>query len=307
MKKSILAFIIVGTLFTSALSAQESVKVDVLGKNLVTVVDGKGNQTEVKVGNNIVNIKEGEEDSVRIRIGRRALIVTDSKHHSVIRYKRLNDLEYQTWTGHPANFKGHWAGFEMGINTFANPNYNGFAPNFMDLNHGKSFEVGINFLQYNIGIQKDKKNIGLVTGLGLTLNDYRFSNPNTIENHNGLVSPVELDPDRLVKSKLSTSYLSLPVMLEFQAPSGAHNKRFYVSAGLIGGLKLGSHTKVKYPGDKSKNHDDFNINPFRYGATARIGYKGINLFSTYYFSTFFRENRGPVMNPFTIGIVLMNW
>jgi len=70
---------------------------------------------------------------------------------------------------------------------------------------------------------------------------------------------------------------------------------------------VGSHTKVKMNGDKSKNHDDFNINPFRYGATARIGYKGLNLFGTYYFSSFYKDNRGPMMNPFTIGIGLINW
>ena len=96
-------------------------------------------------------------------------------------------------------------------------------------------------------------------------------------------------------------------MLEFQIPVNGLNKRIYLSAGVIGGLKLGSHTKVKINGNKSKNHDDFNINPFRYGTTARIGYKGINLFGTYYYSSFFKDGRGPQMYPFTIGIGLMNW
>ena len=307
MKKSLFVLLFLGVSWATALKGQDTVRVDVLGKNMVTVVDGKGHNTDVKIGNNAINIRDGKDDSVKVRIGRRAMIITDARHNSVIRFKRLNNLEYEAWTGHAAKFRGHWAGFEMGINSFTNIDYKGSTPNFMDLNHNKSCEVGINFLQYDFGLQRDLTNIGLVTGLGLTLNDYRFSNPNTIENHDGLVRPVDLDPNKLSKSKLSTAYLSLPVMVEFQVPSAGHDKGFYVSAGVIGGLKLGSHTKVKYPGDKSKNHDDFNINPFRFGTTARIGYRGINLYGTYYFSQFFRDNRGPDMNPFTIGICLMNW
>jgi hypothetical protein len=202
---------------------------------------------------------------------------------------------------------GHWAALEMGINSFANVRYQGFTPNFMDLNQNKSYEVSINFLRYSIGVQKDKHNVGLVTGLGLTCNDYRFSNANTIENDNGVINPVALDKNGLSKSKLSTSFLMAPLMLEFQIPVNGNDQRFYISGGVIGGLKIGSHTKVKKDGDKTKSRDDFNINAFRFGTTARVGYKGINVFGTYFFSSFFRNGRGPEMFPFTIGIGLMNW
>jgi len=244
---------------------------------------------------------------MKVRVGHKALVIAEGKHGSDIKLNNLNDQEFESWTGHAARFKGHWAAVEMGVNSFANVDYKTFTPNFMDLNQNKSFEVGINFLRYSIGLQKEKRNIGLVTGLGLTYNDYRFSNAYTILNDNGIVKPVVLDKNGLSKSKLSTSYLTVPLMLEFQIPVNGHDKRLYFSGGLIGGLKVGSHTKVKVSGDKSKNHDDFNINPFRYGTTARLGYKGINLFGTYYFSTFFKDSRGPEMFPFTIGIGLMNW
>jgi len=307
MKTSILAFIFIcfSTLLVS--KAQDTTRVKVLGKNVVTVVED-WEHTDVKVGNNAINIKDGHGDTVKVRVGRQALVIADGKHGSKIELNKLNDQEYESWTGHQTKFKGHWAALEMGINSFANVNYIGTAtPNFMDLNQNKSYEVGINFLKYSIGLQKNKKNIGLVTGLGLTYNDYRFSNPYTIKNVNGVTEPVVLDQVGLSKSKLSTSFLTVPLILEFQIPVNGHDKRFYFSGGVIGGLKIGSHTKVKRSGDKSKSHDDFNINPFRYGATARIGYKGINIFGTYYFSQFFKDGRGPEMFPFTIGIGLMNW
>jgi len=308
MKKSILAFIIIYVFNIALLKAQDTVRVKVLGKNVVTVVEGGDQRTDVKIGNNAIDIKDGGRgDTVKVRVGHRALVIAEGHHGSDIKFDRLDDDEFETWTGHAVRFKGHWAAVEMGINSFANVDYKGFAPNFMDLNQNKSFEVGINFLRYSIGFQKNKRNSGLVTGLGLTFNDYRFSNAYTIENDNGLVKPVPLDKSGLSKSKLSTTYLTVPLMLEFQIPVNGHEKKLYFSGGVEGGLKIGSHTKVKQDGDKSKSRDDFNINPFRYGATARFGYKGINIFGTYYFSTFFKSGRGPEIYPFTIGIGLMNW
>ena len=308
MKKSILAFIIITVFETAVLKAQDTVRVNVLGKNVVTVVENGDMRTDVKIGNNSIDIKDGGRgDTMKVRVGHKALVIAEGSHGSDIKLNNLDDHEFESWTGHPAKFKGHWAAIEMGVNSFANVDYKTFTPNFMDLNHNKSFEVGINFIRYSIGLQKEKRTIGLVTGLGLTFNDYRFSNAYTIQNDNGVVKPIPLDKNGLSKSKLSTSYLTVPLMLEFQIPVNGHDKRLYISGGLIGGMKVGSHTKVKINGDKSKSHDDFNINPFRYGTTARLGYKWINLFGTYYFSTFFKENRGPEMFPFTIGIGLLNW
>jgi len=309
MKTSILAFIIICVTGTAALRAQDTVRVNILGKNMVTVVEGGDKRTDVKIGNNIINIQDGGRgDTVKIRIGHKALVIAEGKHGSDIKLNTLDDQKSESWTGRPNRFKGHWAAVEMGVNSFANVDYKGYTPDyFMDLNQKKSFEVGFNLLRYSIGLQKEKRNIGLVTGLGLTYNDYRFSNPYTIETVDGKVKSKLIEDTGLSKTKLSTSYLTVPLMLEFQIPVGGNNKKLYFSGGVIGGLKVRSHTKVKIDGSKSKDRGDFNINAFRYGATARFGYKGINLFGTYYFSTFFKNGRGPEMFPFTIGIGLMNW
>lgn len=194
-------------------------------------------------------------------------------------------------TGRKPKFKGHRAALEMGVNSFANVSYSGYTPFFMDLNQNKSFETGLNFLSYSIGLQKDKKTIGLVTGLGLTYNDYRFSNPYTIENNGGIIRAVELSDTDLSKTKLATTFLTVPLIIEFQIPVSGHEKRVYFSSGVIGGLKVGSHTKIIQNGDKHKSRDDFNINPFRYGATVRIGYKGLIFFGSYYFFGTYRTKR----------------
>jgi hypothetical protein len=214
---------------------------------------------------------------------------------------------YEEWSEDKVQFKGHLLLFEIGVNSFAKTNYSGYAiPDFMDLDQNKSYEVNIYILRYSLGLQKFKNCIGLVTGMGFNFNDYRFSNPYTIANESGHITPILLDENGLSKTKLSTTYLTVPLLIEFQIPVNGQDKRVYFSGGIIGGLGLSSHTKVKRSGNKVKNHDGFNLSPFRYGATFRIGYKDINLFATYYHTTLFKEGRGPEMFPFTIGIGLIN-
>ncbi len=220
--------------------------------------------------------------------------------------KRWDRIYRRSISVNKNDFKGHLPLFEIGVNSFANTNYSGYSvPGFMDLKQFRSLEVNIRILRYSLGLQKTNDNFGLLTGLELNLNNYYFSNPYTLVDQDGHTEPLLLDENGLKKSKLSTTFLSVPLLFEIQFPD-KKSKRFFISAGVIGGLKIGSHTKVKHFNDKTKNHDDFNINPFRYGATFRIGYSDINIFATWYKTPLFKSGRGPEMNPFTIGIGLIN-
>jgi hypothetical protein len=297
-------FFFLTIVFAMGVSAQDTVRVKVLGKNMVTVVEND-EKTDVKIGDNAIDIRDNYKDTVKIRFGRKTVVIAEGHSGSSIKYDQLDDEEFKHWTGHDPKFKGHWMFFEMGVNSFANVDYTGYSTaNFMDLNHNKSMEVNINLFKLSFGLQKHNNKIGMVTGLGLNFNDYRFSNPFTIKNENGYVVPVPITEPNLEKTKLSTGYLTVPLLLEFQLPK---TSGLWVNFGLIGGIKMGSHTKVKIDGTKTKDHDDFNISPFRGGGTARIGYKGVSIFGTYYFTSFFKEGRGPAMNPFTFGIGIISW
>ncbi|MBA7563947.1 hypothetical protein ES708_05609 [subsurface metagenome] len=197
----------------------------------------------------------------------------------------------------------------MGLNNLSTEEFSLSLPasdDFMNLNTGKSWNVNINFLQYGLGLVRN--NIGIVTGLGLELNDYRFDNNNTImkDDDNGMIeeNPYELP---LEKSKFATSYLTVPLLLEFQVPAGKRSKRLFFSGGVIGGLKIGSHTKVVYREwgnrQKVKDRGDFNLSPLRYGVTARVGYRALKVFVNYYVTPLFEKDTGPVLYPFSVGLV----
>lgn len=121
-----------------------------------------------------------------------------------------------------------------------------------------------------------------------------------------MVEAVPLNYDNLSKTKLSVSYLRVPILLECQIPVNNNEGRLYINGGIIGGVKVGSHTKVKFGDTKDKDHKGFFINSFKYEATARIGYKGMGLFANYSLNPLFESGKGPGLTPFTVGISFLN-
>jgi len=213
--------------------------------------------------------------------------------------------------GEGDDFDIHWAGFEIGLNNYLN---NDFSLNlsdenrYMDLNTGKSWNVNINFIEYDANLIGERFGIG--TGLGLEFNDYRFDNQLPVVKQEG---GIQADSSyagaeyNVAKAKLTTTYITVPLIMEYQVQVGNDNK-FFLGAGIIGGLKIGSHTKVKYDknGDnkKNKNRSDFYLSPFRYGYTVRAGYGFLKLFANYYDTPLFESGKGPELHPFTVGFML---
>lgn len=217
------------------------------------------------------------------------------------------DLDF----GKGKGFDVHWAGFEIGLNNYVNNNFSmalSESNSYMDLNTGKSWNVNLNFIEYDINLIGESFGVG--TGMGIEFNDYRFDNQlpiNKIDNQIRVDSSYANAGYNLEKAKLSTTYITVPIIFEYQNTVSNDNKLFF-SLGLIGGMKLGSHTKVVYKdeGDKNKdkNRSDFFLSPFRYGYTLRAGYGFLKIFANYYDSSLFEKDKGPQLHPFTIGFML---
>jgi len=250
-----------------------------------------------------------KDDTIKVKIGKKGIKIIENKDGTSIDIIDLDEIEDEKDFKSKRKFRGHWKGFEMGLNNFSTEEFSFSLPasdNFMNLNTGKSWNVNINFLQYGLGLIGN--NIGIVTGLGLEFNDYRFDNNNTIMKDvvNGMiVEDTYVLP--LEKSKFATSYLTAPLLLELQVPTGKRNKRLFFSGGVIGGLKIGSHTKVVYREDgdrqKVKDRGDFNLSPLRYGVTARVGYRALKVFANFYLTPLFEDGAGPELYPFSVGLV----
>jgi hypothetical protein len=257
-----------------------------------------------------------EKDTIRVRVGNTKWEIIPGEKKTHIDVETIDGYqskwEKEKWeekhieTVHKSRkkkFDGHWSGFDFGGNQLFQTDYSMYpegTPAFLETRPEKSFEFNWNFAEYSFGFGSY---VGIVTGLGLNFNDYKFKNNYTlVKDESGIIQPLEITATDLRKTKLSTVFLTAPLMLEFQIPGNHGQDRLFIAGGLIGGVKLGEHTKTKIGNEKTKDKSDHNIAPLRWGYTARIGFDDMGIFATYYNTPLFESGKGPVTTPLTIGI-----
>jgi hypothetical protein len=258
-------------------------------------------KVQVNVGDEVFSIAENK-DGVKIRLGDNGLTILESlEGGSKVRFEKYDDEDLASFADDEGDdarrkarnrFRGNWAGVEFGFNGYVTDNFSSVMPDdiyYMTLHTGKSNSFSINCVQQSLGFSR---HIGLVTGLGFEWNNYRFDGNNNIEKgENGVI--VELDPGvTLKKSRFKTLFLNIPLLLEAKIP--ADNNHFNISAGLIGGVKLWSESKMVTDDDrKLTSNSDFSLNVLRWGTTARIGFGNFQVFGTYYFTPLFKTGKSP--------------
>lgn len=269
------------------------------------------NEVTVKVNATIDTKTKTNVDTTIIRLGKRNVVVIEKEDGTTT--VEIPDRKSHTEYTEVPRFKGHWSGFEWGFNGLLTPerstNMTGDLK-YLELKQSRSWNFNLNLFQQSIGFGTDKA--GLVTGLGFEWNNYNFRNQITISKDiNGVTGPDStylLAGYKVNKSRLQTTHLVIPLLLEFQIPVQSH--RIFISAGVLGGVRLFSNTKVEYEFNgekKDKVKDDFNLSPFRYGLTARIGYRGLRLFANYYPTSLFEKGKGSEVNPFSVGLILLSF
>jgi len=152
-----------------------------------------------------------------------------------------------------------------------------------------------------------KSNVSFSPGLGLGVHNlfnhaFLFSNSDTT-----YFTPI---PDSLdyKKTKLIVSYLDIPLEIRYKSKND-----FRLAVGFKFGFLLRAHTKYKGDDYLADNPDDVVykksklsfLEKNRYGFTARIGYKWLNLWGYYQLSTLFQKDYGPEMYPVSVGITII--
>ena len=298
----LVAFILCFSLNAQAVDSIKDVKKAdttnfILGKKEISIIDRNG-ETDIKVKNKDKEDKKDKDEEVSEDI---------SDNGEGEPGDDDNDWFDENWNNKDhRHFKGHWDAFQIGINSYLSPDKSTSLPasmDYMSLNTNKSINININMFQQSFGLIG--RSLGLVSGLGLEFTNYVFDGNNTIVKDASGIIVSDVKPFKLDKSKLTTSYLTVPLILEFQFPGERRSNRLYINGGVVGGLKLGSHTKIKYKenGDKQdeKDKNDFNLNSLRYGFTGRIGLKHLSIYGTYYPVALFEKNKGPELYPFMVG------
>jgi hypothetical protein len=248
------------------------------------------------VGSVVVEVVDG--DSTKVTIGSRTLIV-DNKGN--VKWRK----------NFKQKFNGHWAGFDLGVNGYVDKDWNINMPagyDYLTLKYEKSIDVNINIYEQNINLARNK--FGMLTGIGLRWNNYRFKNNVVLSDDSSQIYGYYDYSRNWAKSKLVVNYLQIPLLFEYQTNRYMRKNSFHITAGAVFGWRYATHTKMLYFDNgrhKPKQQDSFHLNPFRYDATARIGWGIINLYATYSMNTLFKDGHGPELYPFAMGITLVGW
>jgi len=209
------------------------------------------------------------------------------------------------------DFDGHWSGFELGLNNYVVSDLDFNIPagdEFMELKPNLSWGFALNLPEVSIPLFS--RYMGFVTGLGLEWNNYRLKqNIDLVEESTGIVAQyIDVNERKYEKNSLNALYLNIPFIYEFQIPVNHKDKRIFLGVGVEAGVKLSSKTKKTYVlnGEERtiNNKDDYNLNPFKYGLTARFGIDDAQVFVNYSLSPLFEVNQGPELYPVSAGIRL---
>ena len=255
-----------------------------------------GDTTTVKVGSVVVEVIDG--DSTKVTVGNHSLVVDDD-----------GNVKWEKNKKH--KFNGHWGGVDIGINGYVNEDFGTEVPDgysFLDLKYEKSADVNINVYEQNINLAKNK--LGLITGIGLRWNNYRFEDNVVLDSDTSPIYGYRDTSRDYQKSKLVVNYVTVPLLLEYQTNRFSRSNSFHITGGVVLGWRYASHTKMLYFDNgrvKPKDQDSFELNPFRYDATVRVGWGIINLYATYSLNKMFENGGGPELYPVAVGITLAGW
>lgn len=98
------------------------------------------------------------------------------------------------------------------------------------------------------------------------------------------------------KSAFRISYWDAPVLFEFDNSKPGQSDGFSLGLGGYGGIRMGSHTKVKYSdfnGDKSevKQQNNYYTNGWRYGLLGQVGFGTFKITAKYDLNHLFRTDK----------------
>lgn len=235
-------------------------------------------------------------DTTRISLWDKKIIIIDDGEIEIIRKDR--------------KVKAHWAGFELALNSLVTKDFKtdpveGYE--FLELNRNKSVAVNLNIFDHEVDLHG--KHIMFNTGLGLSWNNYFFKSNEYIDPESSEVRPIN-DSVAYAKNKLVVSYLTIPVLFEFNT-SEYKKQTIHFTTGVITGIRLGSHYKMTRGSGgqriKKKVYNSFNLSPFKFDATVRFGFRNFTIFGTYSLNNFFKDNKEPELHPVTVGIRLIGW
>ena len=175
---------------------------------------------------------------------------------------------------------------------------------FMELNSSRSIELGFYTTIHRWTLNRF---MAMDLGFDYRLRHYSFEHSFRLVKDNGVITADYTMPEGVKEYKrhnLRQQYISIPFTMEFRL--GRRDNPLILSAGLEGSIRIASREKQVYKLDDERkverHRSDFETNFLRYATTFGVGYRRFELYTNYSMVGLFKENRGPELYPFSIGV-----
>ena len=159
----------------------------------------------------------------------------------------------------------------------------------LDFLPSKTSNVGFDFFQFKY---KASDKFRFYIGAGLDWNHIRLNNNVTFQKNQATLTASQ-EVISFSKNRFSSRYLRIPIGFDFTKKIQNDNKLHLVLGPEFGFLLNGKVKQESKERGKEKFKDDYNFNPFRYGAHLRLAYQNTGIYMKYYFNDVFAKGQGP--------------
>jgi len=208
---------------------------------------------------------------------------------------------------HTSSMEPHWAGIGWGFANISDQNLNLNNIHGLSLKTESTNEFFINLIEKILPVYRNS--LGLTTGIGFDWHNY-FLDKNTHLVEVDGVTNVYASPEGINYdySRLRTFHITVPLLLEWQ-PTLSGNHKFFMSAGVIGGVNTFASYKVKYKdaaGNSVTSNEGkgLNVAPLSLDFSAQIGYGVWSVYAKYSPFSIFQSGGGPDVRALSMGAVL---
>lgn len=164
------------------------------------------------------------------------------------------------------------------------------------------------YLCYDFPIKKAP--LSFAAGIGIGTSNIFFTDDQQLVLTDPGQTQVIFTPEREAykRFKLTTAYFEAPFELRYFGNPDNRNKGFKAAIGFRAGTLLKASTKGIRDFEGSKVIDKQGIKryfeQYRFAATTRIGWGNVTLLGTYNLNSLFKENEGPQVTPYAVGICI---
>lgn len=174
-----------------------------------------------------------------------------------------------------------------------------------NLSYGRASNFGFDVAQFGVRLNDGFR---IYASTGFEWNYMRLNNNVLLARDQTPLEFIEVDPEEVYYNRniLTSTYLRVPLTLEWRGPRSKGGDRLRVAFGPMTGILLKGTQRLRSDEyGKQRFRDNFNLQSFQYGGFVRIGYGQFGVFGKYYMNDMFEKSPAQEgFNNFAFGLTL---